>query len=424
MRVDRLTLQSFRGFREQAFEFDPRLTVLVGVNGAGKTTILHALAIALSQVHAAVRTSTSHGRRFNDGDVRNGASHLVVSVAASVLDAPAEWSLAYVRPGHPRDVTSNMSALKEPADRVQRAIAADEDIELPLAALYPVNRAVLDIPERIRTRHKFDRLAAYDQALEGSGANFRLFFEWFREREDLENEQRSRRRSQPALFVEAQLEAVRHAITRLMPGFQDLHVERSPHRMIVSKSGEPFAIDQLSDGEKCLLALAGDLARRLVLANPRAAAPLDRPAVILIDEVELHLHPGWQRTVLPRLLETFPRCQFVVTTHSPQVLSSVDGRQVRLLDHFSVAEGLPWTRGRDSNAILLEVMKVAERPEKERAQIQAIAAAIDDERFEDARRALDVLAQTVTERDAEVVRLRSLLRFLEGEPDAAHQEGG
>ena len=173
-------------------------------------------------------------------------------------------------------------------------------------------------------------------------------------------------------------------------------------------------IDQLSDGEKCLLAMAGDLGRRLALANPQLGDPLSAEAVVLIDEIELHLHPGWQRMVVERLRQTFPHCQFILTTHSPQVLSQIPTESVILLERFQQAELPAGTLGRDSNAILSEVMGISERPQEWANRIHEVARMVDREELPAARRALDELARQLGEDDSEVVRLRSLIGFLGG----------
>lgn len=132
----------------------------------------------------------------------------------------------------------------------------------------------------------------------------------------------------------------------------------------------------------------------------------------MIDEVELHLHPGWQRMVVERLQQTFPNCQFILTTHSPQVLSQVPAKSVILLDHFQRAALPAGTQGRDSNSILAEVMGVPERPQETAERIHEIARMIDREELPRARQALDELARQLGEHDSEVVRLRSLIEFL------------
>ena len=99
-----------------------------------------------------------------------------------------------------------------------------------------------------------------------------------------------------------------------------------------------------------------DLARRLAIANPWLGEnALEGEGIILIDEIDLHLHPQWQRRVLPALTQTFPNCQFIVTTHSPQVLSEVPGESVFILENGKLLDYSPHTRGRDSNSILSEI---------------------------------------------------------------------
>ena len=104
----------------------------------------------------------------------------------------------------------------------------------------------------------------------------------------------------------------------------NIKIKRNPLRMTILKDDTTLEIGQLSDGEKCTIALIGDLARRLALANPEKKNPLEGSGIALIDEVELHMHPKWQRKIIPMLSETFPNIQFIITTHSPQVLGELD----------------------------------------------------------------------------------------------------
>jgi predicted ATP-binding protein involved in virulence len=125
----------------------------------------------------------------------------------------------------------------------------------------------------------------------------------------------------------------------------------------------------LSDGHRAILALVMDLVRNMSEVNSLAQFPenqsyLDSPAIVVIDEVELHLHPSWQQTVLPNLLKIFPQTQFVVTTNSPQVLSSISSQHIRILDQ---GELLPWpediqTEGAESGRLLQLIMGVDQRP--------------------------------------------------------------
>ena len=193
--------------------------------------------------------------------------------------------------------------------------------------------------------------------------------------------------------------------------------------MVIRKGSEVLAIDQLSDGEKLLLVLGADLARRLAIVYPDSADPLQGEAVVLIDELEHHLHPAWQRHVPGALRRTFPGCQFIVTTHSPQVISEVPNEAVVLVDGFRFEHPGTPTAGRDSNAILAEAMGTPERPAAEREAIRAISALIDEGKHAEARAQLDALAAKLSESDREIVGLRTMLHFLEG-GDEAHPQGG
>jgi predicted ATP-binding protein involved in virulence len=184
--------------------------------------------------------------------------------------------------------------------------------------------------------------------------------------------------------------------------------------MTLLKGAEELNVDQLSSGEKSLLALVGDLSRRLGSANPGLANPNEGKAVVLIDEIELHLHPGWQRVVVDRLTTTFPNCQFILTTHSPQVLSSVPASSVVALKDFARYPLPAGTDGRDSNSLLTEVMGVSERPQWAADELHRVAKLMDEGNFTASREALHALAARMGEHDAELVRLRTLVDFLEG----------
>ena len=184
----------------------------------------------------------------------------------------------------------------------------------------------------------------------------------FRNTEDLEGE----RIRDDAKYQDKQLVAVRNAIHTLIPEFDDLRVRRKPLKMTVNKNGQELIINQLSDGEKCLLAMVGDIARRLAIANPSLDDPLQGEGIVLIDEIELHLHPQWQHKIIPRLTETFTNCQFIVTTHSPQVLSHVQPENIYILQSTPngiIASHPENSYGRDSNQILEDYMGTPERPQ-------------------------------------------------------------
>lgn len=266
---------------------------------------------------------------------------------------------------------------------------------------------MLDLPEK----HLIIQVNAYENALENNNINFISFFQWFRLVEDLENEERR----DDIEYRDRKLEAVRKAIYSMLgeQQFSKLRVRRSPLRMTIEKQGQELSVNQLSDGEKGLLAMVGDLARRLAIANPGLDEPLQGSAVVLIDEIEQHLHPAWQRRVIPNLTKTFPNCQFIVTTHSPQVISQVQPESIYILQNVDdniVAKRPESSFGRDSNRILEDLMGVAERPQEIKDRLLELFRVIDAGDIEQAKTIRRELARDIGEDEPEFVRADILMR--------------
>jgi predicted ATP-binding protein involved in virulence len=417
MKIKTLHLQNFRGIRDLKFEFDDKLSALVGVNGAGKSSILDCAAILLSRLTSAISSTKPGGRQFGPDDVRNQENSATAWIQVEHDGNLFDWKMTKTRAGRPHEVVSDLGGAKELAQSVQHMLEADSTAPVPLAVFYPVNRAVLDIPVRIREKHTFDQIAAHYGALTGAQNNFRIFFEWYREREDVENETFRRRESEPLIreehgktYPDRQLEAVRRAIPHFLPGFTNLHVQRQPHRMVINKGGEELMVNQLSDGEKCTLALVGDFARRLALACPGLEDPLRAPGIALIDEIDLHLHPGWQRRVVPALQRAFPNCQFIITTHSPQVVSEVPSQQIWILD----AKATKWEHpqsayGLDSNRILEDIMDVPERPKEMKEKLAELFKLVDHNELQAARSTIETLRSEIGD-DPELTKAAVLIR--------------
>ena len=152
-------------------------------------------------------------------------------------------------------------------------------------------------------------------------------------------------------------------------------------------SEERLELSHLSGGYRATLALVADLARRMAQGNPHLENPLASEAVVLIDEVDLHLHPSWQQRILDDLTRTFPNAQFIVTTHSPQVLTTVEPGQVVTLvreDGKIVPRGPGWgTYGSEAGGVLTAVMGVEERPRNEFSEmLDQYRELIEDDRGE------------------------------------------
>jgi len=420
MYINQLTMSHYRGASFLPLELHDRLNVFVGANGAGKSSVLDAAAIMLSWLVNRIKSAGASGRPITESDIQNGASTAILELTLAIADARYQWKLVKSHKGRAsQEQRSNIKQLNQLTKGLQQRISNKEErVNLPLAAYYPVNRAVLDIPLRIRARHSFDLWAAYDESLT-SGANFRTFFEWFRQREDLENENR-KYADQPSLFKQKdvqfpdpQLETVRNALTQFMPEFTNLTVRRSPLRMEVLKNGKPLTVNQLSDGEKCLMAMIGDLARRMAIANPLRDDPLQGIGVVLIDEIDLHLHPKWQRIVVPRLLEVFPNCQFLISTHSPHIITHVQPENLfilRMTDEGLISLRASESYGKTVERVLEDLMGLdTTRPDEVSDTLRQIYDQIDEGQLGEAKETIDELKNRIGE-DPDLVKASVLIK--------------
>lgn len=427
MRVGSIKLQNFRGFAACTLSLDRPLTVLVGVNGAGKTSTLDAIVRLLGVTN---RVPGRAKRLLVDADIRRDAAGCEIDMVGMTNGAPFHTAIQLVRGGRQVvNTTLPKRAVVGEADADSGEADAGSGKRLPTAlpaAYYPASRMVPD--QRYLRAHGappslfgrgLDAIESLDRLSLRANLSFDDFFQWFRLREDLENEQRTRGAPE---YEDRPLKAVRDAIERVVPGISRLRVQRLPFRLVALKNGAEYELDQLSDGERGLLAMVGDLAFRLTIAHRELPDPLQGEALVLIDEIEQHLHPSWQRLVVNSLLRAFPNCQFIVTTHSPQVLSEVPNDAVLLLDDFQFFRPAAPTQGRDTNSILSEVLGVAARPQAIVKELDEITGLLDDGRHDEARDRLDRLAQSLTERDPEVARLRGLLDLVE-RIDASDREG-
>jgi len=514
MKVTKLNLTNFRDARDLSLELDSKLNVFVGVNGSGKSTVLDAIAIMLSWAVSRIGRSGASGRPIMESDITNDKSVSSIQLSCEADSRPIDWKLSKNRKGHAvSEDKSNLLDLNNYTIGIQSKISETlENVNLPLFVYYPVNRAVIDIPFRIRGQHKFDLLAAYNHALT-SAANFRTFFEWFREREDLENEKL--REVQGGLinqnvylfswekipgndnerlieflmqnfniewvkaaeikkiddgktimvtsetnvlsltlneektninleiddgrtdkfivkienheikiyqnvfkiidtqFIDLHLEAVRSALSFFLPEFSNFAVRRSPLRMEVEKNGKRLTVNQLSGGEKSLIAMIGDLARRMAIANPASTKPLLGSGIVLIDEIDLHLHPGWQQMIVPRLLNVFPNCQFIISTHSPSVITHVKPHSLFLLtqtDSGIVAKKPTESYGKNVDRVLEDLMGLdTTRPIEVDSDLKSIFETINDGKLKEAQKMIAELKQKIGA-DPELVRAGVLIK--------------
>jgi predicted ATP-binding protein involved in virulence len=448
MEIRKIRLNNVGRFTDLEVAFAPtekhasKVTVFVGNNGAGKTTILKSIATSLSWLVARIRTEGGSGTSISEDLITNSTPTASIEVDVADTTQPGHstpavysWTLARTRKGRISRASSELGDSTKLADHYRNHFnIVDENASLPLIVSYAVERSVIDIPLTMRkSKLPLDQIDGYDNALSGS-VDFGRFFEWFREKEDTENETTipsavlehlkkivsapndhllSELKKMHFASRDTQLTAVRSAITAFMPGFSNLRVQRQPRlHMAIDKGERTLNVSQLSQGEKSMMALVGDIARRLAMMNPALANPLEGTGVVLIDEVDLHLHPKWQRHLIHQLTATFPHCQFILTTHSPLVISDTKDILCYVLDDGELEErnGL---YGLDANQVLLSVMDTDVRNSKVQARLDRLLELLQDKKLKEAKTLFEELSTDLPPGHIELTKAALLIRKLE-----------
>ena len=413
MKINSLEFENFRSFDRAELRLDGKSTVIFGVNGTGKTSVLKGVNLLYANIINQIVNRKELKQNFNLelDDIKYGKMQTKIKADFYIEDKQITYHRSMVRKTGKR--LHDLAALKNIADLFHEKYVDDEQQEnIPIFVNYGTNRLVLDIPMRIRNRHIFDIYSAFDKAIENR-IDFRTFFEWFRGQEDYENE--CKVQNSDLQYKDKSLETVKKAMLVMLDGCTNLRVARKPKlEMKVEKNGIGLNVSQLSDGEKCTMTMFGDLARRLSIANPLLDNPLLGEGVVLIDEIELHMHPSWQRSVLKQLRETFPNIQFIVTTHSPIVLSEVDDDYnvffLRNLGTSGEIVELKRLDGFDANYILEEFMGTKSMNTKTENLINDIYRLINCKSFDEAEMKVKELERITDSVNKDVLRANILIK--------------
>jgi predicted ATP-binding protein involved in virulence len=386
LRLDRLVLRNFRCFAECTIDWHPTLTVLVAENGRGKTTLLDAAGIALNTFIATLR-GMPQGHGFTNADVRvvQAANGDMTSELPTEFDADGcvngqqvHWNRALHSTGrHSRTTVKNTAVLRNVTQALRSSIARDSTPPLlPLVAFYGTGR--LWSEHRLTQQKKQfatddrERTAGYVDCL-SSSSSFKGLSTWY------ENKMREARDPRFAAVLKRNLSllaGVQEAIrTALEPtGWSALDWDPLQGALSVRHPDHgQLPLSALSDGVRNMIALVADIARRCASLNSHLSEDAARqtPGVLLVDEIDMHLHPRWQQRVVELLRRTFPNIQMLLTTHSPHVLSTVDRECIRVIslqDGRGVVETPSFqTRGIESADVLSAIMRVDPIPQIEEA---------------------------------------------------------
>lgn len=329
MKLSYITLQNFRRYEAARFNFHRQFSVLIGNNGKGKTTVLDAVAMMLNSFFQGSRLPTGGGNirtadaremfTEKEGQVfRERKSDVSLQATAIVGDNEIAWQRDIGdRGGKARDFVK-LGA------RGREAIKQGKSPDLPLLLYYGAGR-LWNIHDDIDTEKPSSQLDAYRYCLDPK-SDQKAFEKWFKKLALTELQKRTRI---PASDV------VRQAVMACIPGALDFYHDTDYDELTIKLEKEglvPF--NSLSDGYRNMVGMVADIAHRAARLNPHhgVEAAVKTQGIVLIDEIDLHLHPKWQRRVVLDLKRAFPGLQFIASTHSPFILQSLEPGEVIDLD--------------------------------------------------------------------------------------------
>ena len=413
MRLENVVLDNFRAIEHAKMDLHGKSTIIFGVNGTGKSSILRSIDLLFANIINGIvnRKELKQNYTIQLEDIQYGKKETKISALINLENENIEYYRKMVRNTGKR--SHNIASLKQITDIFHKQYITDEEQgNIAIFANYGTNRLVLDIPLRIRTHHTFDIYSSFERAIENK-IDFRTFFEWYRSQEDYENEYKIA--TGDLQYQDRALKAVKTAIMSMLDDCSNLRVARKPRlEMKIDKGNISLNVSQMSDGEKCTMALLGDLTRRLALANPMLENPLLGRGIVLIDEIELHMHPSWQRKILGVLKHIFPNVQFIITTHSPIILSEVNedynlffmGREETSIEIRKISQ----LNGYDANAVLEQFMGTSSINPETKNFIESIYEEIEHGEFESAEKNISKLAEMTSENHQDVIMARMELK--------------
>lgn len=416
MFIKQLELNNYRMFKTLNISFQDKMNVLVGRNGSGKSTVLEALSLSLSAYIAGLNgyklkkfgAHDAHNQAFDMGSVLDIQPQFPVNIktTGTIDGRDIEWNRIWEKPDKTTSGVKGTESLREYMNSVQQRVSqGDKNMILPVVAYYDTKRLWgTDTKDKKDDLINFTRLDGYKDAL-NAPLNNNNIKQWFK-----------KMAVQDSLRGSLSLEyaAVRKAIELFYSGLTGSKAVNVKYNIDTNDIDIFYTDEQdekkadsmssLSDGYRCAISLIADIAYRMAILNPQLLDKvLDKvDGVVLIDEVDLHLHPAWQQRILGDLMAIFPKVQFVVTTHAPIIINSVNSENLIILEDGEATYPAGEVYGKDVNTIIRGVMGTVERPVSIKKMFDDFYVALANDKIDSAKKILDELESKIGNDDADL----------------------
>lgn len=450
MKIKELQLTNFRGLTDTKITFNPGFNLIVGENGAGKSSVLDAIRTIMNQIWPKLygKNTLKPNLGFNINDIQIDKKNLGLEMTFD-LDRGEIYKYNVVKHRETYIPDKSNKSNEDSIYKKQGSVLSDKadlqdfdgNIIDSVKVTFEESRPIflfLSV-DRAKSFYETTRISknihtAYSNAFNSNrGMNIQELASWWAAKEILGKEK-------PESLNIRHLSIVSSVLHKLLPGFFDWSFEQSDGEkltnkfdLVMKKKYQAKKIDsltgdtifyeenkklfawQLSDGERSIISIVFDISRRLILLNPKEENPIQNgQGIVLIDEIDLHLHPRWQREITKKLPELFPNIQFICTTHSPQVIGETEPGHVVSISETGEALIQSESLGRESGWILRHIMGSVKRTERFRVKLDEIEKLIDDDKFSRARKLNESLREKYGN-DPEIVKIDIIIDRLEYE---------
>lgn len=411
MRLDHIVLQNYRCYKRFEASFRPGFNVIAGVNGSGKTSLLKGISEALTCLTMYMPLRPENIGTFADADVVHIQSEVFngryrfepryptrLEATGEVFGQLCSWTAERASQASGQTVSGQVPGQIWQTMQQSNDAASAQDVPamtLPLIAFYPAYRqwAPAQPNELSAATERVSRTDGYRRWWDAPSDSGGL--QQWAVVKSLERLQIASEQSLPwSAFVDDELALANVALAAVVDGVKELRYDFSQKSLLVewSTGAPPTAFRNLSDGQRVAIALVMDIARRMCLLNPHLASAVTKetPGVVLIDELDVHMHPKWQRLITKGLPAAFPRVQFIAASHSPQVLGELHPEQILLLHAGGVAHPQV-SYGLDSSRVLEQIMEAKPRASEVEEKLSALFESIERNQLTDARELLVAL---------------------------------
>ena len=430
MRLKNIKINNYRCFKDAEIDFDEYITLIVGKKGAGKTTILDAVAVSVSTFLLGIDGGVSRSILKDDAryefhdlngtiDPQHQFPVSIDSIGDCLDKKDVHWDRSLNSENGKTTVKDAVELTSITKNVQNRIMTGDKSLVLPLLSYYGTGRLYAQKKEKrnIKSLTEFKRQVGYVDCM-AAESNEKLMLNWFQTQtlKSLQEQQKTGVLEKPILLKTVE-KAICRSFERISGAREaSIYFDLDTHRLVLefeSADGnvQKFAMDEMSDGYKNTLSMIGDIAYRMAVLNPTLGDQVleKTPGIVLVDEIDLHLHPQWQQTILSDLHAIFPEIQFIVSSHAPAVINSVPREQIRILDHGEIYMPAAQTYGRDANSILREVMKVSERPADIKKRMDLFYAYMDENNYQEADKILAEIEAIVGTTDPDIAAARTSL---------------